>query len=287
MTMEIEQQIKQIEGLYLRRDLRAMAKKAGQLVYANYVCDENEVIARKDATGEFQVARELKNPWDWERFQELTAQADSIITGSGYLKRFAKHGEGAENVIDQFAKGGAFEKLGDWREEHKLKRNPDIAVVSRSLDFEIPPAALKDRKVFVFTTYEGGTSSKAKDYRRMGVYVIGVGVDGVNGKKMIDFLVSQGDKVIKMTTGPRVLRILLDAGVLDELYVTRVHRKIDAKPQDTQTILGGDKKIKDLEDFVKDEHIYHQDEVITEDGEHTSQDFEIYDKKDFLKRLGA
>lgn len=284
--MEMEQQNNELEGLYLRRDLRAMGKKAGQLVYANYVCDENEVIARRDEGGEFQVAKELKNMSDWGRFQELTAQADAIITGSGYLKRYAKHGEGAENVIDQFAKGGSFEKLGDWREAHKLRRNPDIAIVSRNLDFEIPAEALKDRKVFVFTTYDKGSSDRARELRdKQQAYVIGVGVDGVDGKKMVDFLVGQGDRIIKMTTGPRVLKILLDAGVLDELYVTRVHRQIDAKPEDTQTILGADKKIKDLENFVKAPNPYHQEDVITEDGEHTSQDFEIYDNKAFLAKL--
>lgn len=119
-----------------------------------------------------------------------------------------------------------------------------------------------------------------------GVYVIGTGVDGVDGKQMVDFLLGQGEKVIKMTTGPRVLKILMDAGVLDELYVTRVNRAIDAKPEDTQTILG-DRKIKDLPDFVKDPDPVHEEGVTTEDGQTVSQDFEIYDNKDFLKRLGA
>lgn len=283
-----KQQINEIAGAYLNRDLQGIAKKAGRMiVVSNYVCDLNEVIAKKDENGEFQVATELKNESDWRLFQELTAQADVIITGSAYLKRFAKKGENAENVIDQFSKGGQFEDLGDWREAHKLKRNPDIAIVARSLDFDIPQAVLKDnRKVMIFTTYESATSPKAKEFMGKGVYVIGSGLDGVKGKFMTDFLAARGYKVAKMTTGPRVLKILMDANVLDELYITKVQKEIAAQPEDIQTILGPDKKISDLTDFVGTK-LMHQEGVKTEDGDTVTQDFWVYDNKEFLTKIGA
>lgn len=281
--------VAEVKGKYLARDLQGMAKKTDRrpmILIANYVCDLNDVIARKDESGEFQVARELKNGPDWQLFQELTAQADVIITGSGYLKRFAKAGEGAENVIDQFVKGGQFEELGDWRVAHKLKRNPDIAIVSRSLDFEIPQAAFKDgRKVIVFTTYEGATTPKAKEFEDKGVFVIGAGETGVDGKTMTDYLVlKMGYNVAKMTTGPRVLKILLDAGVVDELYITRVQREIAAKPEDTQTILEPGKKVSDLPGFTG-KKLFHQEGIKTADGKVTSQDFWVYDNQKLLDRL--
>lgn len=292
MTTEMEKydeagKIAETEGRYLARDLQGMAKKTGRMILiANYVCDLNDVIARKDENGEFEVAGELKNNPDWRLFQELTAQADVVITGAGYLKRFAKAGEGAENVIDQFAKGGQFEELGNWRVEHKLKRNPDIAIVSRSLDFDIPQTALKDgRKVMVFTTHEGAVSPKAKELEEKGVLVIGAGKAGVDGKIMIDFLIlKMGYNVAKMTTGPRVLKILLDANVLDELYITRVQREILARPEDTQTILGPGKKVSDLPGFVG-KKLFHQEGIKTADGEMASQDFWVYDNKKLLDRL--
>lgn len=110
---ETEQKIREVEGMYLDFDLQGLAKKIGRpLVIANYICDKNDVIARKGESGEFQVAPELKNASDWRLFQELTAQADAIITGAGYLKRYMALGERSQNVIDQFSEGGQFASLG-------------------------------------------------------------------------------------------------------------------------------------------------------------------------------
>lgn len=284
-----KQQMSEITGTYLNRDLQGIAKKAGRMiVVSNYVCDLNEVIAKKDEEGEFQVANELKNSSDWRLFQELTAQADVVITGSAYLKRFSKKGESAENVLNQFDKGQQFEDLGDWREAHNLKRSPDIAIVARSMDFDIPKAAFDgNRKVMIFTTYEAATSPKAKELEEKGVFVIGSGVDGVDGKVMTDFLAfKMGYKVAKMTTGPRVLKILLDANVLDELYITRVQKEIVANPDDVQMILGPGRKVSDLPDFSATK-LFHQEGVKTEDGETVSQDFWVYNNKEFLTKIGS
>jgi len=274
----MEQKVNEVRGLYLKLDLQSVAQKLGRpLVISNYVCDLNDVIAKKDKGGEFQVAHELKNASDWRLFQELTAQSDVIITGAGYLKRYASSGEKAENVIDQFSKGGEFASLGDWREGHNLKRNPDIVVVSRSLDFEIPAAAFKDnRKVIIFTTTDGAFSQKAADYQKIGAEVVSAGKVGVDGKVMIRNLSRRGYKVIKMTTGPRVLDILLKANVMDEIFITRVQREIKGKPADVQTVLG-EKKLENLQGF-KYKRLFYQDEVIAHDGHMISQDFGVYKK---------
>lgn len=279
---ETEQKIREVEGMYLDFDLQGLAKKIGRpLVIANYICDKNDVIARKGESGEFQVAPELKNASDWRLFQELTAQADAIITGAGYLKRYMALGERSQNVIDQFSEGGQFASLGEWRIKNGLKMNPDIVVVSRSLDFEIPAAAFADgRKVMIFTTFDSSASEKAKGYEKSGAVVIPAGKDGVDGKVMIDYLTSSEDyKVIKMTTGPRVLQILLSAGMLDELFITRVDKEIKADASDVQTVLR-DGKVKDLPGFAYQE-IFHQDGVTASDGQIISQSFGVY-KKDSI-----
>ncbi len=249
---------------------------------SGYVTDLNDVIARKSENGDFQVAEELKNASDWRLFNELIAQADVMITGSGYLKRVASMGSAkAQNVLDQFSEGGKFADLGEWRLNHGFdKRNPDIAIVSRSLDFDIPEVAFEGgRKVVVFTTFEGTASTKARGYQSKGAIVVGAGEGGVDGKKMYDFLAADmGYKVAKMTTGPRVLKILLDAGVLDELYITRVNRRIEASADDTQTVLGAGKKIENMEDFVG-KRLIHQGNIQANDGAIVSQDFWVYEKK--------
>lgn len=286
---EKEQQGKVLEvaGKYLARDLRGMSNRIGRmLMVANYVCDVNDVIARRNEKGEFQIAKEVQNPPDWRLFQELLAQADINITGSAYIKRYLELGENAQNVLDQFSVGGKFEDLGDWREEHKLPRNPDIAIVSRSLDFDIPDTILDGkRKIIVFTTYHAQSTSKARDFKSKRVVVFGCGVDGVDGEKMFEFLAEKMKyRVAKMSTGPSVLKILLDAKVLDELYLTRVNRDIEASPENTQTILGGGKSVADLPGFTATK-LLHQDGVETKDEKTVSQDFWVYDSQKFLDGL--
>ena len=129
-----------LEGLYLNHRLVEIAEKLKRpLVIANFITDENDVIATRDSEDNFQVAKDVKNPYDWRLFQELTVQADVIKTGAGYLKRFAAKSDEAQNIFFQFDKGAEFEQLGDWRLQNGFKRrNPDIVIVSRTLDFEIP-----------------------------------------------------------------------------------------------------------------------------------------------------
>ena len=276
---EMEQKIKEVEGMYLNLNLQGLAEKLGRpLVIANYICDKNDVIAKRGENGEFQVAPELKNVSDWQLFQELTAQADAIITGAGYLKRFASLGEKSQNVIDQFSEGGEFAGLGRWRVQNGLKRNPDIIIVSRSLDFEIPSPVFADgRKVMVFTTFDSSVSEKAKRYEKSGAVVIPAGKDGVDGKVMFDYLNrNESYKVIKMTTGPRVLDILLSADILDELFITRVDRGIEADSADTQTILHN-KKVDSLPGF-RYEEMFRQSGVRASDGMVISQTFWVYKK---------
>lgn len=270
-----------LEGLYLAQNLRSLAEKLGKpMVIANYVTDIKDVIAAKDANGEFQVAREIKNPYDWRLFQELTAQADILITGGDYLERFKKQGEGAQNVLTQFETGGSYESLGNWRIEHGYeKRSPDLAIPSRGLSFEIPPlVAHSTRRILLFTTKEASESENARRLKEQGAQIVVAGEHAVEGRAMIEALSGLGYKVIKMTTGPRVLALLLDSEMLDRLYITQVQREIAySDPSQVLTVLGEGKKIQDLEGFTLTQE-YVQKEVALDDGMLTSQRFLLYEK---------
>lgn len=274
---EIEPKVNEVKGLYLRLDLQEISKNLHRsFVIANYVCDQNDVIAKK-RDGQFQVPWELKNDPDWRLFQELTAQSDVIITGTGYLQRFAKMGKRAQDVINQFSKSGDFSDLGDWRDARGMKRNPDIAVVSRSLDFEIPEVIFSEnRRVYVFTTNEGANSPKAKQYRNAGAEVLAAGEIGVAGDLMISELSSRGYKVIKNTTGPRVLDLLIKGNVLDAIFITRVHKEINAGSADIQTVLHN-KKLENLEEY-KYKRLFYLEEVKAGDGSLISEDFGVYNR---------
>lgn len=266
---------------------KLLKKIEGPLVIANYVTDINDVIAVKGSDGKFQVPKEVKNDDDWRLYQELLAQADVFITGAGYLTRYAAKGKEAQNIIDQFDQGAEYEDLGNWRIKNGYQdRNPDMAVVSRSLNFDIPQGAFDTRQITIFTTDEMASDKKAQELENAGAKVIGTGKKGVNGQQMIDELGQMGYQVIKMSTGPRVLKILLESNVLDRLYITRVQRDIAGdSTNDVITVLGGKDKIDNLDGFTVVER-YLQKKVTTKDGEtNLKQEFIVYDSHRLVGRL--
>src|SRR3989338_5931327 len=108
---------------------------------------------------------------------------------------------------------------------------------------------------------------------------------GVKGKKMVDELYQMGNKVIKMTTGPQVLEILLKAKVLDRLYLTRVRREVPVKKYVSVTRLFPEgQSAEDLAGFSLSER-YLQQNVETKDGETASQEFLVFDSNDFLSSI--
>jgi len=275
--IEPEEKPVQLEGMYLEHNLQELAKKLGRpVVIANYVTDLNDVIAVKDVRG---APEKLKNPSDWRLFQELTAQADVMITGTSYMSEFVQKGESGQNVLTQFDKGGTFEGLGDWREKNRLKRNPDLVVVSRSLNFSIPKTISESgRKIFIFTIDSMQDSEEAKALKKAGATVIGTGKEGVDGVVMVKRLGQEGYKVIKLTTGPRALKILMDAKVLDRLYITRVNKTITDDLSQAVTVLEGRKVDDLLNEGFKISERYLQEKVTTNDGYATSQEFLVYEK---------
>lgn len=262
--------------LYLRHQLRERAMELGRpLIIANYVTDRKDTIAIKGQGG---APAALKNPSDWYAFQQLQAQADLIITGAGYLKRFEKRGDDAQNVLSQFEKGGEFAELGDWRLRNGYKsRNPDIAVFSRSLDFSIPQAAASgDRRILVFTTDDMVRSDAAKKLIDQGAQVIGAGDEGVDGRVFYDYVSDWGYHVVKLTTGPRVLEILLEANILDWLYITRVDIELEASDKDRIRVLLNQGLIENSPHFqLIERHI--QKGVTSEAGHIVDQEFLVYE----------
>ena len=275
-----------LEGLYLGQGFAEISSKLGRaLVISDFLIDKNGVIARADGQHIFKVPLELRNASDWRLFQELMAQADVIISSEAYLKRLSTPGSQAEDVLSQFEAGGEFEQLGAWRLEAGYKnRSPDLAVVARNLDFSVPSNVIENhRRIIIFTDDELAGSGLARALTTAGIYVVGSGAAGVEGKRMIDHLEhAMGYRVIMMVTGPRVLGLLLKANRLDLLYITEVQLKIPFEdPATVRTILPGGEKINRLQEFSVGRQ-YEQENVPTMNGMKVSQVFYRYDRKGAL-----
>ena len=269
-----------LEGLYLDQRLMDRAAEIGRsLVLTDFLTDKNGVIAKATKEGHFEIPTALKNSSDWGRYQELMAQADVIISGGSYFKRLAT----SQDVLYQFEPGNAFEKLGQWRLNAGFKkRSPDVAIVTRDLDFEIPEKLIQsDRRIIIFTTDAMAKSVKAKSLINVNTAIIGSGEGRVEGGRMIATLANDmGYRVIMMVSGPNILDLLLKAERLDLIYVTEAQVEIPFEdPATVQTILLGGKKVSDLKDFNL-AHQFIQENVVTEDASLISQSFLRYDRKD-------
>ena len=271
-----------LEGLYLGQKLKELATETGRsVVLTDYLTDRNGVVARAGRDGQFEIPSELKNSSDWERYQELLAQADVLISSGSYFKRQA--GKGAQDILYQFEPGGAFERLGEWRLRAGYeKRSPDVAILSRHLDFELPEELRNSgRRILIFTTDAMADSDKARALSNADTLILGSGEKGVEGDKLIAALAGdQGYRVIMMVSGPQVLELLLAAKRMDFIYVTEVQVEIPFDdPASVQTVLSGGRKIGELPGF----HLAHkfvQEQVVTEAGSHVSQSFLRYEAND-------
>jgi riboflavin biosynthesis pyrimidine reductase len=270
-----------LEGLYLDQRLANIAQEMGKsIVLTNYVTDKNGVVAKLGKDGHFQIPAEIKNDSDWRLFQELMAQADVIISGGSYFRRLAKNG--AQDILYSFEPGSKFEELGQWRlNAGYQKRNPDIAIVTHRMDFELPDELLEsDRRILIFTNDSTADSDKARARNNANTTILASGETDVDGERLIATLGNEmGYRVIMMVSGPHVLNLLLNSNRLDLLYVTQVQVEIPFDdPAMVKTISLRGKNVDELVDFrLASEFL--QENVVAEDGTRISQFFLRYDRK--------
>lgn len=211
-----------LHGLYLRAPLLPAGWTARTFVYSNFVASLDGRIALPDpATGLTKVPNSIANPRDWRLFQELAAQADLLLSSGGYLREFAA---GIAQDSLPLSNDPAYADLFEWRRQQGLADQPDVAVLSNSLDFTLPDAWLKQgRRVLVLTTADP-SSTAAQRLRSAGATIVPFAGPTVAGAAAIDDLGSRGYRRIYAIGGPHVLRTLLADNVLDTLFLTTVHR---------------------------------------------------------------
>jgi riboflavin biosynthesis pyrimidine reductase len=218
-----------IKGLYLSHNLRENKRDSGEsFVYSNYVTSLDGRIAVPHPTkAGMVVPDQIANPRDWRLFQELAVQADILITSGRYLRDYS---EGRAQEILRVYDDPQFADLKDWRTERGLSPQPDLAVISGSLDFPVPPALIQgDRNIVVITTSRADPE-RIKALERQTGKVIIAGEGSVKGNRLVESLLEMGYRIIYNATGPKVLHLLLVAGVLDRLYLSFVNRLLGGSP---------------------------------------------------------
>jgi riboflavin biosynthesis pyrimidine reductase len=223
-----------LDGTYLAHDLQALGTSAQPFVYANFVSSLDGRIAVVEAhTGDSYVLDDLTSGHDWRLFQELQAQADCMVTHGGYLRALA-----ARKFEDILQVGLAQQALdiGRWRTAHGLTHQPAIAIVSRTLDFPIPPSLERhEQKVHIITT-DSAPADRVAFWREHGCEVVTTGQGAsVEGVPMIRTLGARGYARLYLLAGPQMLETVLRDGSLSRLYLTMTHQLIGGEMFHTLT----------------------------------------------------
>jgi riboflavin biosynthesis pyrimidine reductase len=216
-----------LTGLYLSHNLR----RQGQddiFVYTNYITSlDGRIATPHPSRPGMTVPRQIANDRDWRLFQELAVQADIIITSGRYLRDYA---DGRAQEILQVYDDPRFADLKAWRLDQGLPAQPDLAVVSGSLDFPIPELLTADgRSVLVFTTTRADHERKVGLEDQLGRVLI-AGEDRVTGTQLVSQLRDLGYHSVFNGTGPKVMHLLLADRVLNRLYLTLANRLLGAQP---------------------------------------------------------
>lgn len=214
-----------LQGCYL--DLNLHRHTAGQtLIYANYIASLDGRISLPDPhSGEFGVPAAIANRRDWRLYQELAAQADVMITSARYFRQLA---EGCAQDLLPVGSEPDYADLRDWRQAEGMTDQPDVIVLSRSLD--IPAKAIErlhGRRIIVLSP-AGGDPGRVHRLEQQGVEVVAAPGD-VDAALIRQTLRHHGYRTAYMIAGPEVHRTLLADRGVDRLFLTTRH-----------TLLGGE-----------------------------------------------
>jgi riboflavin biosynthesis pyrimidine reductase len=217
-----------LEGLYLDHGLYSRGRPGKPFVYSNFITSlDGRIAIASEASATHVVPAATANPRDWRLYQELAGQADLLVTSGRYFRQ-SLLGEAQDEL--PLGSAQAFDDIREWRSTQRLAPQPDIAIMSSSLN--IPLATLEPyraRKIYVVTG-EDADPGKIIDLENAGIVVIRAG-DGikVNGRRMLEELARHDYRSLYAIAGPAVFHTLLQSRSIDRLYLTI-----------TQQILGGE-----------------------------------------------
>jgi riboflavin biosynthesis pyrimidine reductase len=223
-------------GLYLAEEIRQITRESSRaFIYSNYVVSLDGRIAVPSQKGKQVVPGSIGNPRDWRLFQELAVQADVLITSGRYLRNYNKRT--SQDILEVYD-DPVFTDLAAWRDANGLSRHPALAVLSRTLDFEIPQFLIEDQRLMFVVTTEDADQNAVRAILDQGAGVIFAGESEINGTRLKKNLVQKGFRTIYNTAGPKALHLLASEGILDRLYLTYVSRLLGGDP--FSPVLEGD-----------------------------------------------
>lgn len=212
-----------LPGTYLTHGLHALGTPQRPFTYANFVSSiDGRVAIVEPDRGDAYGLDDLASGHDWRLFQELQAQADCMVTHGSYLRALAA---GRFPDILQVGLAADATDLSAWRQAHGLSAQPAIAVISRSLDFDLPDSLAQHQQAVYLLAPENAPAQRVRAWQARGYHVILTGTaNEVHGEAVVRTLGGFGHRCIYLMAGPQLLQTMLRDGALSRLYLTLTHQ---------------------------------------------------------------
>ena len=226
-----------LRGLYLRGTGLVAHNRAEPHIYANFLSSlDGRIAISETAAVACQLPAALKSDEDFNLLLELYAHSDCIITHAGYMRALARDELG--NVL-QMPQGEDYQYLHDWRQQQGLKPQPDVLILTGSLDFPWH-ASLDQHQQQVHIVTAGKASSAAlAHWQEQGrsVHVLGDQYH-VDVHLLVTFLQQQCYRSVYLMAGPDLLQDLLAGQYVDRFFMTLSHQLMGGEHY--KSLLSGD-----------------------------------------------
>lgn len=180
------------------RDLELVTALEG--VRVNFVSSIDGAATRGGLSGG------LAGPADKRLFELLRRHSDVVLVGAGTVRA---EGYGPMRVSDASAR---------WRSQHRMPQHPVFAIVSGRLDLDPASRIFTEAPVrpVVLTTRRAAASNA----KRFEADVVVAGDDQVDAAAAVTALSERGLGRVLCEGGPSLFGAMLNADVVDELYLT-------------------------------------------------------------------
>ena len=227
----------QLQGLYLAHNLLTPKNNELPVIYANFLTSMDGRIAIKHDEDEYyQLPAQLKSNEDFMLLLELYAHADCIITHGGYMR--ALNAGRLGNVL-QIPNTPETEYLHEWRKRKKMKPNPDVVIVSGSLNF--PWHDSLDNSGQSVYIASGGLAAEQKHQewfqREHKVHRFGDTMH-VDVDDLMNFLQANNYRSVYLMAGPDLLQDMIEKNYVQHFFVTMSHQLLGGKSY--KSLLNGD-----------------------------------------------
>jgi len=219
-----------LDGTYLAHDLHALGSTAHPFVYANFVSSLDGRTSQIDRElGRLRPPQPISNDHDWRLYLELAAQADAVVTSSSRLSAMLAEDREQIHCVEHIEDGD----IGEWRRARGHNRRPTCIVLSKNLELPIDALLAKPHCDVVIMAGSGADPADAARLIRGGVEVRIAPQRWVVGADIAAIARERGFRTLYAIGGPDILYTMLDARLLDRLYVTVAHVALAGRDFDT------------------------------------------------------